>query len=382
VYDAIVIGGGVVGMSLGYHLACAGARTLLADRADAERATNAGAGILTPEADERVSDAQFDLAVAANAYYPALIEQLAQEQAGDTGYAICGQINVVVSEDELAPFAAARRAELGRQRTQQSAAYAPHDISPDEASQRFPALARVSHALYYPRSARIDGRMLMAALRRAAIARGLEVRQASVERLIIEQEALAGIEIGGERCSAGAVAIAGGAWSPRFGNQLGIHIPVTPQRGQIVHLRLHGANTADWPVVSGFRGHYIVAWPGGRVVAGATREAGAGFAAHTTAAGIHNVLGEALRVAPGLAGAEIIEIRVGLRPVSADGMPILGAVPGMRNAYLATGHGPHGLQLGPYSGKLIAQLMLGKNDGAAIEAFGVGRFTGTKDDSA
>jgi glycine/D-amino acid oxidase-like deaminating enzyme len=376
-YDAIVIGGGIVGMSLAYHLACAGARTLLADRADAGRATSAGAGILTPEVDERAPDAQFDLAVAANAYYPTLIAQLAEEQAGDTGYAVCGQLSVVVSEDELAPFAAARRAELGRQRGEASAAYAPYEISPDEARQLFPALAPVSHALYYPRSARVDGRMITEALRRAAIARGLEVRQAGVERLIVEHDAVAGVEIEGEKCSAGAVAIAGGAWSPRLGFQLGVQIPVSPQRGQIVHLRLAGTETGDWPVVSGFRGHYIVAWPGGRVVAGATREAGAGFAAHTTVAGIHSVLGEALRVAPGLAGAEIAEIRVGLRPASADGMPILGAVPGVRNAYLATGHGPHGLQLGPYSGKLMAELIFGSS-GAEIAAFGVGRFSGTE----
>jgi D-amino-acid dehydrogenase len=376
-YDAIVIGGGVVGMSLAYHLVRAGARTLLADRADAERATNAGAGILTPEVDERTPDAQFDLAVAANAYYPTLIAQLAEEQAGDTGYAVCGQLSVVVSDDELAPFAAARRAELGRQRSEVSAAYAPYEISPDEARQRFPALAPVSHALYYPRSARVDGRMITEALRRAAIARGLEVRQVTVERLIVEDDSVAGVEIEGERCSAGALAIAGGAWSPRLGFQLGVQIPVSPQRGQIVHLRLHGADTGDWPVVSGFRGHYIVPWPGGRVVAGATREAGAGFAAHTTAAGIHSVLGEALRVASGLAGAEIAEIRVGLRPASADGMPILGSVPGVRNAYLATGHGPHGLQLGPYSCKLMAELMLGSS-GAEIAAFGVGRFTGSE----
>ncbi len=377
-YDAIVIGGGIVGMSLAYHLVRGGARTLLVDRADAERATDAGAGILTPEGDERTSDAQFELTVAANAYYPTLIGQLAEEQAGDTGYAICGQLNVAVSEDEVAPFAATRRAEASRQRTGEAAAYAPYDISPDEARQLFPALAPVSHALYYPRSARVDGRMINEALRRAAIARGLETRQASIERLVVEHGAVAGVDIDGEICSAGAMAIAGGAWSPRLGFQLGVQIPVSPQRGQIVHLRLPGANTGEWPVVGGFRGHYIVPWPGGRVVVGATREAGAGFAAHTTAAGIHNVLGEALRVAPGLAGAEVAELRVGLRPASADGMPILGGVPGVRNAYLATGHGPHGLQLGPYSGKLMAELMLGGSDGAELAAFGVGRFSDTE----
>ena len=155
-------------------------------------------------------------------------------------------------------------------------------------------------------------------------------------------------------------------------------ILVVPQRGQIAHLRLSNRDTGEWPIVSGFRGHYIVSWPGGRVVAGASRESGAGFAAHTTAVGVHNLLGEALRVAPGLAAAQLGEIRVGLRPTSADGLPILGSVPPFRNVYLATGHGPHGLQLGPYSGKLVAELMLGQAREESVAAFGVARFGGVE----
>ena len=63
---------------------------------------------------------------------------------------------------------------------------------------------------------------------------------------------------------------------------------------------------------------------------------------------------EALRVAPGLREASIRDIRVGLRPASADGLPILGPMPSVANLMLATGHGSIGLQLGPYSGKVIA----------------------------
>ena len=74
-------------------------------------------------------------------------------------------------------------------------------------------------------------------------------------------------------------------------------------------------------MISAFHHHYLVAWPDSRVVAGATRETGSGFAPHTTAAGVREVLVEALRVAPGLAAAEIREIRVGLRPFAADTLP-------------------------------------------------------------
>jgi D-amino-acid dehydrogenase len=173
--------------------------------------------------------------------------------------------------------------------------------------------------------------------------------------------------------AAGRVIIAGGAWSPAFGEQLGVAIPIVPLRGQIIHLGLPGMETADWPIIEPFRGHYMVCWPDSRVVCGATREQ-AGFAPHLTAGGVHEVLSEALRVAPGLAGAEIREIRVGLRPYSADHLPVLGTVPGVDGVYLATGMGATGLHLGPYCGKLAAEWALGQASEADISAFGVGRF--------
>ena len=67
---------------------------------------------------------------------------------------------------------------------------------------------------------------------------------------------------------------------------------------------------------------------------------------------------EALRVAPDPAGASIRGTRVGLRPLSADGMPVMGAVPGWEGLYLNTGHGPSGLQLGPFSGRVVADAAL------------------------
>ena len=74
------------------------------------------------------------------------------------------------------------------------------------------------------------------------------------------------------------------------------------------------------------------------------------------------------------ATARLLEIRVGLRPYPADGLPVLGAVPGVEGVFLATGHGPTGLQLGPYSGKVVAELATGHAVAADISAFDVARF--------
>jgi D-amino-acid dehydrogenase len=171
------------------------------------------------------------------------------------------------------------------------------------------------------------------------------------------------------------VVIAGGAWSSAFAAQLGVRLPIVPQRGQIIHLHLPDEETAAWPIITAFHGHYLVPWPDRRVVVGATRESGSGFSARTTAVGIHEVLGEALRVAPGLAGATIGEIRVGLRPATPDHLPLLGPVPTVRNTYIAAGHGATGLQLGPYSGKLLADLIGGRPADAEMAALAVSRFS-------
>jgi len=374
-FDAIVIGGGLLGTATAYHLVAAGARTLLLDRADTGRATDAGAGILSPETNSRDPEAWFEFAVAAKAYYPALIDRLRAEQAGDTGYARCGQVVVAATDDEIEPLARARRIVFERQRRRgQPSAEDLHEISPAEARELFPPLAAVHGAIYSRVAARVDGRLLNRALLTAAQARGLTVRAGSIERLILESARAIGVVSDGETLAAGAVAIAGGAWSEAFGRQLGVGIPVAPQRGQIIHLGLRGTDTSRWPMISAFHHHYLVAWPDSRVVAGATRETGSGFAPHTTAAGVHEVLGEALRVAPGLAGAEIREIRVGLRPFTSDTLPVLGPVPGTAGVFLVTGHGPTGLTLGPYSGKLVADQMLGKAPELDLSPFSVARF--------
>ena len=374
-YDAVVIGGGLVGVSTAYHLVRGGARTLLVDAADRGRATDAGAGILSPETNTRDPDAWVQFALRAVAYYPTLLECLAADQAGETGYARCGLLVVAAAEDEWDAFAAARTTIFDRREQRRT----PSDedlseVSPVEARRMFPPLAAVRGAIYYRHAARVDGRLLSRAVRAAAERRGLTAMQGRVDRLIVDGGRLTGVVVDGTAVATPQAAIAGGAWSQRFGDQLAVRIPVDPQRGQIVHLRKPHLPTAGWPIVSAFHGHYIVPWPDGRVVIGATRETGSGFDPRITAAGVREVLGEALRVAPGLADWEIHEMRVGLRPLSADGLPVLGPVPGVEGVYLATGHGPTGLQLGPYSGKVTADFVLGRRPDIDLTAFRVSRF--------
>jgi D-amino-acid dehydrogenase len=370
-YDAAVIGGGVLGASVAWHLVRTGVKTLLVDRRDIGRATAAGAGILSTATRIDDPDPIERFEARAAAYYPVLIEHLREDRAGDTGYGVCGSLTVAVDDDEIAHFHEVR---TGLRRWRAAKDHGFTAIGLREAKALFPPLAEVKGAIHCGRGARVDGRSLAAALLRAAAQRGLEVRHAAVDEVIVERDAVAGIRVAGERIACGHAVVAAGAWSKELGRGLGLELPVEPQLGQIIHLGLAGADTGAWPIVLAFRGHYMVPWPDGRVVVGATRETGSGFLPHTTAAGVAEVLAEALRVAPGLAGAEIREIRVGLRPASRDGLPILGPVPAIANLLLAIGHGAVGLQLGPYSGKVVAGMIVHGAAETEIDPFSLARF--------
>jgi D-amino-acid dehydrogenase len=165
---------------------------------------------------------------------------------------------------------------------------------------------------------------------------------------------------GGGDIDCDAVAVTGGAWSAAMGEWLQAPLPVSPTKGQIVHLGDAGS-TESWPIAQPLLTHYLVPWPGGRVACGGTFEAGAGFSSTATAAGLHELLRECLAVAPGLAGATYGETRVGLRPTTDDDRPVIGALPGWHNAWVVTGHGASGLLLGPYSSHLLAQRIMGRS---------------------
>ena len=168
-----------------------------------------------------------------------------------------------------------------------------------------------------------------------------------------------GVLTGDGMVATDAVVICGGAWSTSLADELGVSLPVHPLKGQIVHLALPSVDSRGWSIVQPVLGFYLVPWPDGRVACGGTMEAGAGYDCRPTADGVHQLLRECLRTAPGLAQATLADVRVGLRPSSVDGRPVLGRVPGWANAFVATGHGAEGLLLGPLSAGLVARQVLG-----------------------
>ncbi len=353
--DVVVVGGGLVGASLAYELVSAGADVALVDRHDAGRATDAGAGILSPETNQDPDPAFFELGMAAAHHHRALAERLADDGITDTGFAVTGLLLVAdrPGEDEYMD----RAIDLVRARCPGLA----EEVEPAEVTRYFPPLGPVRRALFSPSGRRVDGRVLNDALYRAAVSRGLRLVDGNATGVELDSTGatVTAVTTTEGTIGTGDVVIAGGAWSPELGDALGVGLPVLPLKGQIAHLSVTGTDTRSWSIVQPVLGFYLVPWPDGRVACGGTMEAEAGFDHRATADGLHQLLRECLRTAPGLAQATVTEVRVGTRPSTPDARPILGRVPGRDNAFVATGHGAEGLLLGPLSALAVAQVVLG-----------------------
>lgn len=362
----IVIGGGIVGASAAYHLATAGAEVVLVDRSDEGQATAAGAGIVFPWSRPDLPSALAPLGNAAAEHYPMLIEELREAGVDDPGYAQVGSI-LVAEDGPVLDAVNDAFVQTGAQ-PGMSGLGKVERLAPGEPAERFPALAPSLAGVWTQGTGRVDGRRLRNALVRVAAERGA-VRRAASAVLELDSDTVTGAVVDDETVGADAVVVAAGAWSAQLCEPLDVAIPVFPQRGQIVHLSLAGNEGDDWPAVTTLREHYLLPFPDGRVVAGATRESDSGFAFGVTAGGLRKVLADALSIAPGLAAGTVVEVRVGFRPLSPDGLPSLGAIDGLEGLVIATGLGPIGLTLGPCMGSLAADLALGRTVHLDLEPY-------------
>ena len=376
-----------MGTALAYELACAepSARVVLVDGGEPGRASDAGAGIISPQTFREPDEDWATFGLTAAAHLGSLVARLVDDgvDVGPDAVARCGSLVVALAEHEGPWFEEGAGVIAARN------AGAVREVSADEARALFPPLMPVWRALHNPAAMRVDGRLLRAAVHAGALTHGVRFVDAPVSGVERVGDRVTAVQVGGEVLSCGAVALATGAWSAAWGEKLGVAVPVTPTKGQIVHVTLPesspflaragagggvgaGADSSAWPIIQPILNFYLVPWPGGRVACGGTFE-DVGYDTRPTAAGVRDLLRECVTIAPGLAEASFTEVRVGLRPVSADDRPILGALPRWANVHACTGHGAEGLLMGPYSAALVAAAMTGEAP-PELAPYGAGRF--------
>jgi D-amino-acid dehydrogenase len=359
---AIVVGAGILGASTAFHLAASGTRVTIADASLDGRATAAGAGIICPWVSGAEDPAFMRLYTGGGEYYPELIQALADAGEHNTGYRKSGAMLVAADPAEIAWLD-----RMTRDRHTPPMGTITR-LTPAEARRAFPPLREDLSAVHIAGGARVDGRRIAAALLSAAQRLGARLIQGHATP-VRSGARITGATIDGTHHAADIVVLTAGAWGDAVLRPIGGRLPVAPQRGQIVHFQLQVETTQDWPVILPPGSHYIVPFDHGRIVAGATRETGAGFDYRTTAAGQHEVLTEALAIAPGLGNATVLETRIGFRPATTGLRPLLGWVPGIENLLIGNGLGAAGLTIGPFAGRLLADLVLSRTPALDLAPF-------------
>ncbi|MYL39466.1 NAD(P)/FAD-dependent oxidoreductase [Halobacillus litoralis] len=353
----IIVGAGILGASTAYHLVKEGADVTIVDRKDEGQATEAAAGIVCPWLAQRRNKRWYRLVKGGARYYPELIQQLEADGEHETGYKKVGAVSLHTNPEKLEKTI--ERAEKRREDAPEIGDITR--LSPEETRAYFPLLSEESYeAVHVSGAARVNGRALRDALLRASGKRGAVMVHGDAS-LTFEGDTVTGVEVDGQKLQADEVIVTAGAWAKPLFQPLGIQFLSRPQKAQIVHLDVEGAETADWPVIMPPNNQYMLSFGGGRMIIGATHETDAGFDQRQTAGGLHYILDKALEVAPGLADSTFVESRVGFRPFTPGSLPVFGRIPGWNGVLTANGLGASGLTSGPYLGAELARMALGRD---------------------
>ena len=361
-WDAIIIGGGIIGLTLAIALRKQGLRVLIVERAEPGRgASHAAAGMLAGSGGEIPAGLRV-LAAESARLYPEFVHEIEDESGMRVD--LREQGTILVSRSGEFPEAAERLsfeqlhalepglAVAGRGRP------APHKPS-GELSAAFLAAAFLSE-----RS--VDPRTLVAAAIQAALHRGVDVASGSeVTGLLVAENRVGGVETGRTSYAAPVVVNCAGAWAGGIGGQ---RFPVRPVKGQMLavvggpHLQ-HVVRAEDV---------YLVPRTDGRVVIGSTLEE-AGYDKRTDVSVIQKLLHAAVEVFPELSKSKIHEDWAGLRPGTPDDLPILGESE-LKGYFLATGHFRDGILLAPITAQVMTDVILGKTPDYDLGSFSPGRF--------
>ena len=362
--DVIVIGGGVIGLSIAYELAGQGVTVKVLEQGQFGReASWAGAGILPPGNPQRTRFPEARLRAESHVLWPKLTAQLLEETGIDNGYRNCGGIEVRFDSgvSDLPEYAQAWRDE----------GVEVEELTPDELFRYEPALSRsIVAGFRLPEKCQVRNPRHLKALLAGAAARGVELLPGTpVIGFDREAERVVAARTMQETHSAGQFVVASGAWSQQLLADAGCPIPIEPVRGQIVLLQ---AEPLPFRHVIGLGARYLVPRPDGRILVGSTEE-WVGFDKRNTAGAVAGLIKFATELVPSLADARYERSWAGLRPGSVDGLPSIGQVPGTENLFVAAGHFRSGLQLSPATAMLIRQLILGQEPSIPLAVFACDR---------
>jgi glycine oxidase len=361
----IVAGGGVIGLAVAWRLAQRGASVVVVDAGLEGRASWAAAGLLTPVTEAYWGEeALLALTIDSMARWPAFAAELEAASGEAVGLELDGVVAVGLDADDVVVIDDLHRLHVEH-------GLASERLRPSALRSLEPTLApQVRGGLLAAHDGAVDPRRVVAALERAVASAGGDVRAGRVDRILLVDRRVVGIEVDGVAVHGADVVLATGSWSSVMAGLPAECVPpVRPVYGEVIRMRERlPDHTPQRPIRAVVRGAHVYVVPrrSGEIVVGATSME-RGFETRVTVGGTYELLRDARAVVPALDEAALVETVAGLRPGTPDNAPLIGRS-GVEGLFLATGHYRNGILLAPITGDAVADALVGEALPATVAA--------------
>lgn len=349
--DVVIVGGGIVGCATAYYLGKKGVKATIIERqAVAGCASGYAAGLLNPLDGHGIAGPLEELARESLQLHLRLADEIKGETGIDPQSLSRSSIWVAFTEAEVQGL-------MGLFQTAQGMTGFPTRwLEGQELRSLEPRISsRVIRGMCVEGTRQVDSYRITLGLALAAQKYGATLRHDTARGLRRSNGRVSGVELTQGEVDCEKVVLAMGPWTGHVADWLGIPVPVAPLKGQILRLDLEGPPLEHTFHHSG--GDYITSKSDGLIWVGTTEER-VGFDDQPTPEARGSIMKGATAVVPALSQASRLVLQTAcLRPVSDDGLPIIGEVPGWDGVYVATGAGRNGILLGPAMGQAIADLV-------------------------
>ncbi len=353
---AVLIGGGIIGLTAAEELARRGVQVDLIERSSepGQETSSAAAGILAPQSEAEGPGPFFQLLLAAARIIPEAVARLESQTGISIGHRVCGMLSL---SDQVLEW-------------QSRAGLAPEPVDAVSIRRMEPAVdGAVRSAVYWPQTAILDPRQMVRAAARAAQAGGAALHLSTEARRVkILGGRAAGVETSLGLIEADWVIHCAGPWA---GVDLGLpfSVPSIPARGQILQF---STKTPLFRHVVKSAQAYLVQRSDDRLIAGTTLEY-VGFDKNTTEEGLRKIRSGTEQISSAVAPLKVESSWAGLRPDTPDHLPILGRTP-LDGFLICSGHFRNGILLAPLTARLIADQLLGVRSSLDLTPFSISRF--------
>ena len=372
VRDAIIVGGGIVGCLTAFLLAREGLKvTLLEADSVGSHASGFAFGEMGALDGAGIPDPLLDFSVWSLQRHHRLSQELKEASGVDNQFQFTNRLSLAFDGNSVA---ALKKNLVWQQKVE---GFTVGWLEPEEVVKVEPMASPVSlGGVYAQNAASVEPYRHNLAAAQSAEKHGVEFLQRRVTGLIAHGDPAhgsrcTGVTFDGDRLEAGTVVLAMGPWAGQASAWCGLEIPVRPLKGQILRLESDAR-----PIKTSlyWSGSYVVTKPDGLTWAGTTEEE-VGFDEETTPQARDSIMADLLKMAPALTDARLVQHTACLRPLSIDGMPIVGKAPGWENLYICTGAGRKGILWSTGMSFGLADLILkGQTDVPGINHLSPGRF--------